>query len=203
MSNIKTISLTETELNQILTRVGSNITDGFGAIKTYVEAKATATSDNLKKQIEAGDKKLEEALNVDIDALKALKTILDNWDGTEDGALDLGKIRVEIQTELTKQGNRLTVTEGDISNIFGLLSTEKDERIKADGDLKTAIDKVIEDGANMLKSFEDKLTGVLARLSDIENALNSVIGLVEAGAKALDDTFNSVGAKAKEMFAIN
>ena len=44
---------------------------------------------------------------------------------------------------------------------------------------------------------------MLSRLSDFEYALNSVIGLVEAGAKALDDTFNSVGTKAKEMFAIN
>lgn len=199
---VNPVNLTDTALFESINRIGTSFNEAFTGLKDYILEKESLNNAELKKAIEDGDNKLKEALDIDVEALSALKTILDGWDGTEDGALDLGKIRLEMQKTLDAQGNRITITESDIQRIFGLLDTEKADRIAQGDTLQKAIEKVSADGATLIKSVQENLTALTTRVSIIEDTLNQVSSLVVKGSAKLEEVLVDVATKAKELFKV-
>jgi len=199
---VNPVNLTETELFQSINNIGASFNQAFQGLKDYILEKESLNNAELKKAIEDGDKKIKDALDVDVASLEALKKILDSWDGTEDGALDLGKIRVEIQKSINEQGGRITINEEAISKIYGLLDQEKKDRIALGESLTQAIQKVSDDGAKLIKSVQDSLTSLTQRVSAIEDTLNAVTNLVVKGTAKLEEVLVDVGNTAKELFKV-
>ena len=199
---VNPVNLTETELFQSINNIGASFNQAFQGLKDYILEKESLNNAELKKAIEDGDKKIKEALDIDVASLEALKKILDGWDGTEDGALDLGKIRIEIQKSINEQGGRITVNEEAISKIYGLLEQEKKDRIALGESLTQAIQKVSDDGAKLIKSVQDSLTSLTQRVSAIEDTLNAVTNLVVKGTAKLEEVLVDVGNTAKELFKV-
>jgi len=199
---VNPVELTETELFQSINNIGTSFNQAFQGLKDYILEKESINNAELKAAIEDGDKKIKDALDIDIASLEALKKILDGWDGTEDGALDLGKIRVEIQKSINEQGGRITVNEDAIVKIYGLLDQEKKDRIALGDTLTQAIQKVSDDGATLIKSVQDSLTSLTTRVSAIEDTLNAITGLVVKGSAKLEEVLVGVGNTAKELFKV-
>lgn len=196
------ITLTETQLFQQINATGLSFGQTFEAIKLYVDSKNSTTNEELTAAIQAGDKAVKDALDIDVEALNALKVILDGWDGTEDGALNLGKIRIEMQKSIDAMGGRVTVTESDISKLFAQLNTEKEERIAQGTSVSEAIAQVSADGANLISGVQTSLTELTTRVSAINDALNHIIGLVVNGAAKTAEVMQTTANTAKALFAI-
>lgn len=196
------ITLTETQLFQQINATGLSFGQTFEAIKLYVDSKNSTTNEELTAAIQAGDKAVKDALDIDVEALNALKVILDGWDGTEDDALDLGKIRIEMQKSIDAIGGRVTVTEADITKLFAQLNTEKEERIAQGTSLSEAIAQVSADGANLISGVQTSLTALTTRVSAIEDTLNHIIGLVVNGAAKTAEVMQATANTAKALFAL-
>lgn len=196
------VKLTETELFESMNLIGSSFNAAFTDLKEYILQKEALNNAEITALIEAGDAALREDLDVDMEALAALKTILDGWDGTEDDALNLGQIRIQMQTAIDAQGSRVTVTENDIATIFTSLNTEAAARTALGTSLTEAIEAVSNDGATLIAAVETSLTALASRVSAIEDVLNQITNLVQKGQTKLEDTLVGVANTAKALFTV-
>ncbi len=199
---LNTIELTETQLFQKINATGLSFSQTFEAIKLYIDEKNTVTNTQLTTAFQAGDKAVKDALDIDVEALSALKVILDGWDGTEDGALNLGQIRIDMQTAINAMGGRVNITESNIVTLFTQLNQEKQDRISLGTTLAEAIASVSNDGAKLISGVQTALGLLTTRVSIIEDTLNYLIGLVVNGANKTAEVMQSTANTAKTIFAV-
>ncbi len=199
---LNTIELTETQLFQKINATGLSFSQTFEAIKLYIDEKNTVTNTQLTTAFQAGDKAVKDALDIDVEALSALKVILDGWDGTEDGALNLGQIRIDMQTAINAMGGRVNITESNIVTLFTQLNQEKQDRISLGTTLAEAIASVSNDGAKLISGVQTALGLLTTRVSIIEDTLNHLIGLVVNGANKTAEVMQSTANTAKTIFAV-